>query len=154
MRFFPPQGVSIMTALRILAATSGLFAAACTTASLEDAAPRSLLPAPSVPQPVAATAPDGTVAGADEPDTGRPAATPPSLANARDTGQFPNINVVPKGQTEQISPAQRAATVAELNAARTSQRTGNAAAGVGGEGELRRLARTHSREALEEIESE
>ncbi|MFP1632501.1 hypothetical protein ACLB6G_12240 [Zhengella sp. ZM62] len=154
MRLFMPQGVSMMTALRAAAAASGLIVAACTTASLEDAAPRSLLPPPSVPGAAETPAPAGTVAGADEPDTGRPAPVPPTLSNARDTGQFPNINVVPKGQTAQISPAQRAATVSELNAARNSQRASGAGARVGGEGELRRLGRTHTREALEEIESE
>lgn len=153
MRLFVPQGVSMMTALRTAAAASALLAAGCTTASLEDAAPRSLLPAPSAPGVAAAPAPAGSVA-ATEPDTDRPAPVPPSLSNARDTGQFPNINVVPKGETAQISPSQRAATVSELNAARNAQRATGQGARVGGEGELRRLGRTHTREALEEIESE
>ena len=153
MRLFLLQGVSMMTAMRALLAACVLAAAGCTSASLEDAAPRSLLPPPAAPGPASVAIAEPPAAATDGvQETAAPVA--PSAGRPRDTRQFPNINVVPKGETAQISPAQRAAAVAELNAARQVQKAAGATAGAGSAAELRQLGRDHARRALNDIESE
>ena len=146
----------MMTATRIALLLCAFAAGACTSASLEDAAPRSLLPPPASPAPVAADGTGPSPSPARDAGAGEAPAAPalPPLAKARDTRQFPNINVVPKGQTAQISPAQRAEAVSELNAARNAQRSAGASAGAGSAAELNQLGRTHARRALDDIESE
>lgn len=136
---------------------AGMLAAGCTTASLEDAAPRSLMPAPSV---AGAPAPASRPAGAQA-DTQaaavqgeRPPPVPPAMTDARNTGQFPNINVVPEGQTSQISARERAATVWELRQARKVQDWNRSKTEVLSDEELRRLGKTHAQETLKQIENE
>lgn len=78
----------------------------------------------------------------------------PTVAGARDTDTFPNLNIVPRGETEQFTASDRQAKVAELSAIRA--RTQGQARGGPNAAEtqrLRRVGATHADEALREIEA-
>ena len=132
-----------------LAATlAGMMAfGGCRTASLEDVAPASLAPATGTVGPA-----DSALAGSPT-EPGTPVQPVQEGDSVRNTGQYPNLNIVPAGETAQISEEERAAKTAELNAAR--QEAQSAAGKQDNEAEkLRRLARKHAQEALDQIEVE
>ncbi|MBZ0164766.1 MAG: hypothetical protein K8H74_18890 [Notoacmeibacter sp.] len=119
----------------------------CRTASLEDVAPTSLLP------PTSAVATLETVPGESQTATATQVDKVQEGDGARNTGRYPNLNIVPTGETAQISEEERVAKVAELNAAK--QEAQSPAGKKGDQAEkLRRIARKHAQEALEQIEAE
>ena len=154
----------------IILAVAGLAASGCSTTSLEDAAPRpvaqqslapqTLMPSPSSPGQSAATA----AAATPEPVAGAPAATAaktdtqtygPSDSAPVDTGTYPNINNVPKGETAQMTPAERAAMIQELAAARQGTAVGaKAQPGNSSPDAMKKIGATHAKDALAEIEAQ
>lgn len=121
----------------------------CRTTSLEDVAPTSLTPPP---EPVAVTeaASDPQTASAVSAAPGEPGRKDDE---ARNTGRYPNLNIMPAGETAQISEEERAAKIAELEAAKEEARSAGGKNGDKAE-KLRRIARKHAEEALEEIKAE
>lgn len=132
--------------IRLFQAT--LFAGAlagCTTASLEDAAPLASVPTPTVKPDIQETAALADTAIAE---TAKPAGT---AGKASDTGAFPNLNVQPAVAAEQLTAEEKAAKIAELEAAKAGQ--GNKAGASAAElAKLKKLAKTHGSEALKKIE--
>ena len=134
-------------------------------------APKQLLPAPSAPgkasqvepaqtaaaQAAASKTPDTTTADAKPADAkakpAKPAATVASADGApEDTGTYPNINNVPKGETGQMSPEQRAALMRELAQARGGQKAAGAKpSGLTTVQQMRKLGNQHTKEALKTI---
>jgi hypothetical protein len=77
-----------------------------------------------------------------------------SSGEPKNTGAFPNLNIPPQSAAEQISAQQKAATLAELKAARAGQKAPPGAAGTpASQARLKKLATSHATEALEEIEN-
>lgn len=74
---------------------------------------------------------------------------------ARNTGEFPNLNIVPEGETEQFTPSERAAKTRELAATRAASisQAGSLPPQRGDPAELRQLGATHAEETLKKIES-
>jgi len=77
-----------------------------------------------------------------------------STGEPKNTGTFPNLNVAPQAATTQISPEEKQAHIEELLAAQQGQ-----AAKAPGKTPtdpvlLRKLADTHAKDALAEIESQ
>lgn len=116
----------------------------CRTTSLEDVAPTSLTP-PA--EPVAETE-----TMASDPQTSS-AAPGQEGGGARDTGRYPNLNIMPSGETAQISEEERAAKIAELEAAKKEAQSAGGKNGDEAE-KLRRIARKHAEETLKEIKAE
>ena len=72
----------------------------------------------------------------------------------RNTGTFPNLNILPQAAAKQISAQQKAARLAELRAARTGQTAPPGSAGTSAsKARLKKLASSHATEALKEIEN-
>ncbi len=140
MVFFPgrgPQraaaylGGAVFGAVAALAVLSG-----CATATIEDAVPQGALEQP-----------------ADAADT--EAAEKAVSSGAPDnTGEYPNLNEVQRGELEQMTPAEKQAYLEKLRAARAEQASGGAKGGGPGarQAELKKIARTHDEEALKQIE--
>ncbi len=116
----------------------------CRTASLEDVAPNSLVP------PTA----ENTAAVAPAEPQARDTATgeTPEAPGARNSGKYPNLNIIPKGETEQLTAGDRAASIAELNSARKDARSTGGDSSEDEAERLRRIARKHAQETLEQIE--
>lgn len=121
-------------------------AAGCTTASIEDAAPvaaTSFPPPPASGGAAATTAAGGPVAAQALQEEKAPL----------NTGRFPNLNVTPAKAAEQITAADKEASVAELKAEQKRQATGAASVSPDDEAdELRELGSTHADDALKTIE--
>lgn len=101
---------------------AAVLAGGCTTASLQDAAPKTASAA-------AADSTDGPI----------------------DTGTYPNLNVKPQPAADQLSDNEAAGQKSALEAAKAGQ--GNARGASAAEmARLRKLAKLHGKEALEEIE--
>jgi hypothetical protein len=123
--------ISPSRALPIVACAALLALAGCAGTSIEDAVPSGAL----------ASQPATTVG------------TGPSAP--RQTGQFPNLNIVPTAATEQFSDAEASATTSELLLAQQRARRTVASLSKPGEGErLRVLGNTHGAAAISEIEGE
>jgi hypothetical protein len=94
-------------------------------------------------------------------DTASPAATQTSAVGGdiqgegRNTGTFPNLNVPPAVAAEQITPEEKEAKLAELNAEKQQQAAeGASARPTTSPAELKKVASTHAQEALKQIEGE
>lgn len=75
------------------------------------------------------------------------------LANALTPDGYPNINVVPRGETVALSNADKAQLLRDLSAARARQARGDTSPATAAEiARLIRLARLHGVEAIAEIE--
>lgn len=70
------------------------------------------------------------------------------------TGTFPNLNIVPRGETEQFTGAERTAKMRELAAARRQniRETARPADTARERARLSRLGRTHVPDTLKAIE--
>lgn len=92
----------------------------------------------------------GACAGGNSVDT-----APQSLeAGPKNTGSFPNLNIVPKPATTQFTAQQRAAKMSELASDRQqAQGSGGSAPPPGDAVEMNKLARNHAKDALKQIES-
>ncbi len=126
--------------IRILAAALLLSAGGCTTSNLSDIAPTAAVtptPRPADGQP------------AEE------AATPEKPADGAgptDTGTFPNLNTKPDAATGQFAKTEADAKIAELKAAKAGQGTKNGASAAE-IARLKKLAKSHAAETLDEIEN-
>lgn len=75
------------------------------------------------------------------------------LATALTKDGYPNINVVPRGETVPLSDSEKSQLLADLAAAKARQARGDTSAATAAEiARLRTLARMHGVEALEQIE--
>ena len=88
-------------------------------------------------------------------------AVPVSAAEAQpapafsEPGEYPNLNVIPTPAAAQFTPEERRAETAMLQSIREQQSRTAASQRVENETtELRRLARRHAKQALDEIESQ
>lgn len=140
----------------------------CATASLEDAAPTTAaidatLPEQTVAVPTPTPLTGGTVSGmsgsapaslgaATVADAEIPAAG--NLATASQTGQYPNLNIVPTAAAPQLTAAERNAKLAELAAAQRQAVRGASGKPTANEAKLKKLAKTHAQSALKEIEGQ
>lgn len=89
----------------------------------------------------------GTGAGGSAPQSSA------ALIGPKDTGTFPNLNIVPQSAAPQFTDDQKNAKLAQLAADRTRAKA--AASGAGGKAdpaELARLGRTHGSDTLKQIE--
>lgn len=79
---------------------------------------------------------------------------PPRSGQPVNTGSYPNINIVPEGQTVQLSNAEAAAMKAQLYSEQDAQRLPGepASAYVARLKRLQQLGSTHAAAALAEIE--
>jgi hypothetical protein len=75
-----------------------------------------------------------------------------AVPGARDTGTYPNLNIPPRAETDQLTDEEAAARLAELQARRNSQ---NAQPGSTRReaDRLLLLKRTHAEKTIEEIEN-
>jgi hypothetical protein len=122
--------ISSCRVLPILVGATMLALAGCAGVSIDDAVPAG-----------AQSSPSATTVG-----------TGPSAP--RQTGEFPNLNVVPKPATEQFTEAEASATTSELRLAQERARRTVQSLSAPGEGErLRVLGNTHGDKAIVEIES-
>lgn len=132
----------------------------CATASLEDAAPTTAAIDATLPeQTVAVPTPTPLNGGvsvasaaaatsvADIPAAGMSAA-------ASQTGQYPNLNIVPTAAAPQLTAAERNAKLAELAAAQRQAVRGASGKPTANEAKLKKLAKTHAQSALKEIEGQ
>jgi hypothetical protein len=111
------------------------LAPGCATSTAGDAAPT---PAIAATEPTPATVTEVQL----------------SSGEPRNTGTFPNLNIPPQSAAAQIGAQQKAARLAELNAARSGQKAPPGAAGTSAsKARLKKLASTHATEALKEIEN-
>jgi hypothetical protein len=75
------------------------------------------------------------------------------LATALTPDGFPNINVVPRGETVPLSNAEKSQLLADLAAAKARQASGDTSPATAAEiARLRQLARRHGIAAIEQIE--
>jgi hypothetical protein len=120
------------------------LASGCATSTTGDAAPTATAtPAAQAPAIAAAEPTPGTVTEVQL-----------SSGEPKNTGTFPNLNIPPQSAAPQISAEQKAARLAELKAARTSQTPPPGSADTSAsKARLKKLASSHAAEALEEIEN-
>lgn len=79
----------------------------------------------------------------------------PSDSAPVDTGTFPNINNVPKGETAQMTPEERAAMIRELAEARQGAATGaKGQPGNSSPAAMKKIGATHAKDALAQIEAQ
>ena len=74
------------------------------------------------------------------------------MQGPKDTGAFPNLNIVPKSAAPQFTPDQSRAKLAQLKAVQTSQASPRSAPPPSDASTLSTLAKTHGGETLESIE--
>ncbi|CAG1002864.1 hypothetical protein RHIZO_02970 [Rhizobiaceae bacterium] len=154
------RGIALITF-----AVAGL--SGCTTASLEDAAPLAATVEATLPEQITtiptptpvsgdavAAIPDaGATAAADSVEATESAAVD-AQGSARQTGQYPNLNIVPTAAAPQLTAAEKNAKLAELEAARRQAVGGASGKPVSNDAKLKKLARTHAEEALKQIEGQ
>jgi hypothetical protein len=149
----------------IVAALSG-----CATTSIEEIAPVAATAKQPLPEltsaiPTPSTAPEpasASVAAAPEAAGGRAVAAAGGAAAAggegqgsgNNTGRFPNLNVVPVAAAPQLTASERRAKLAELEAARKKAVEGVSGKTQSSEARLKKLAKSHAKDALEKIEGQ
>lgn len=74
--------------------------------------------------------------------------------SGNNTGQFPNLNVVPVAAAPQLTASEQRAKLAELEAARKKAVRGASGKTQANETRLKKLAKSHAEDALEEIEGQ
>lgn len=114
----------------------------CTTSRLEDAVPEAALVQDKVVEPL------------DDEANIDALTAETATEGAVNTGQFPNLNTSPGGATAQMTDTERDSYLAELRAAKAAQGGAEGAASSTSAAELRHIAESHDKEALEEIEGE
>ncbi len=126
--------------------------AGCATATIEDAVPV----ASSDAAPVPGQRPETVVAeNAAQPREGDVPELAGNTRKGNDTGTFPNLNVAPSVANDQLTDEEKKTKLAELNAARQSQAAGSKSTGTTtGKAQLRKLATTHAKQTLKEIEGD
>jgi hypothetical protein len=147
------------TAVVIGFAAPVLALSGCTSANIEDVVPssstasQSMLPA-AAPLP----APNDATAGASVAavETAPAPVEAASAGAAKNTGVYPNLNIAPQAANEQISPEEKAAQIAAMQAAKSSHaaKAASARKGTADPNALRVLAKTHAADALKKIEGQ
>jgi hypothetical protein len=121
----------------------------CATATIDNAVPEAAMAAEPLPVPVQAgeVAPATTASSAAVP-------TPTTTLMPKNTGQYPNINVMPVGETAQFTPTDEAATRALLADAKANQQLQGESTAAYQERlkRLRLLAKTHAKDTISQIE--
>ncbi|MBO6716556.1 MAG: hypothetical protein JJ913_01225 [Rhizobiaceae bacterium] len=74
------------------------------------------------------------------------------VPGARNTGTYPNINVAPQAETEQLTDEEAASQLVNLQSRRDAQNAAPASQATEVE-RLRRLRQTHAEETIEQIEN-
>jgi len=141
-----------------LMAFAALGIAGCTTTNLEDVAPQ----AAAVEEPAQAESavllPQATASGAPSSDdgavdaAGQPSGEGEMKRSGRDTGQYPNLNIVPVPAAPQLTSSDRKEKFAELDAALNKAKRIAALKAESHEAALKKLAETHAADALKQIE--
>jgi len=128
--------ISTSRALPMLACAAALALSGCAGVSIDEAVPAGTHSSQAATQ----TASAATVG------------TGPSAP--RQTGQYPNLNIVPQPATEQFTDAEANATTSELRQAQSRAQRTVQSLSAAGEGErLRVLGNTHGDAVLGEIEA-
>ena len=111
----------------------------CATATIDNAVPQAALESPA---PLA------------DPTQPPLVAAKPALPN--NTGQYPNINVMPVGETAQFTPTDEAATRALLDDAKSGQQAQGESTAAYQERlkRLRLLAKSHATDTIKQIEGQ
>lgn len=138
------------TAAAVLLMSAALPLAACTTASIDDVAPVTAASA-TAPQPL----PPPTAPGAAGPALAsvEDNAVEP-VSGPRNTGAYPNLNITPGTAAEQLTPAQKAALLAELRAKQAKAAADVAKARPADQLDaLTELGARHGDEVLKQIEA-
>lgn len=133
----------------ILLAMLAMALGGCTTPSLQDVAPTAALPTPR-PETTAPTPPDSAKPAQAAAES--PPAEPVVAETAPAKGDYPNLNVRPGAAASQLTEAEKAAEIARLKGVRQAQAGKAEGAAPSDVNRLRKLARTHAAEALDEIE--
>ena len=118
----------LLSIATMLTAALGVFLlSSCATATIDNAVPQAALESPT--------------------------ATP---AQPNNTGQYPNINVLPVGETAQFTPTDEAATRALLDDAKAGQQAQGESTAAYQERltRLRLLAKSHATDTIKQIESQ
>jgi hypothetical protein len=135
--------------------SAALPLAACTTASIDDVAPATSASAPAAstaPQPVPRPDEPGVSEQALATVEGNAAAAEPATG-PRNSGVYPNLNVTPGTAAAQLTPAEKAAMLAELRAKQEGAAAAVAKARPADQLEaLRELGERHGDDVLKEIE--
>jgi len=146
-RFDAPQFLRVGRGLRIiLCAILPALASGCASTSIEDALPGASASSTGATQQGTASA-SSQAAGA---------AVAAADAGPRDTGSFPNLNIIPQVANDQITDDEKTAQTTNLRA--TQQGAATTAAGLGkGMADpalLRKLAAQHAADALKKIDAQ
>ncbi len=158
--------VAVMTFFRRFSKTSSALAvvllalAGCATATIDNAVPTSAQATAQDPMPAPAQA-GGAAAFPEGPQTATLAVAPedkpvpPRSGAPINTGSYPNINVVPEGQTSQLSNAESANLRSSLYAEQAAQRLPGepVEAYIARLRKLQSLGSTHAAAALKQIEA-
>ena len=75
-----------------------------------------------------------------------------AVPGARNTGSYPNLNIPPRAETEQLTDEEASARLAALRDQRASQKALPTTASNEAE-RLKKLKRTHAEDTLNEIEN-
>ncbi len=75
-----------------------------------------------------------------------------AVPGARNTGTYPNLNIPPQAETEQLTDEEAAERLAALQSRRDAQKSQSSSTRTQTD-RLLRLKRTHADETLEEIEN-
>jgi len=132
----------------------------CATASLEDAAPTTAAIDATLPEQTVAVPTPTPLNGGVSVASGAAATSVADIpaagmsAPARQTGQYPNLNIVPTAAAPQLTAAERNAKLAELAAAQRQAVRGASGKPTANEAKLKKLAKTHAQSALKEIEGQ
>ncbi len=120
----------------------------CATATIDNAVEREAL-ATADQQPLPAPTQPDALASA------QPALPSAALARPIKTGQYPNINVLPVGETAQFTPSDEAATRAFLDDAKAGQQAQGESTTAYQERlrRLRLLAKNHANDTINQIEA-
>lgn len=115
----------------------------------------SAVPTPqSSGEPVAATPETVTAAVAAVTDEKPNEVAGETQGAPRQTGQYPNLNIVPTAAAPQLTAAEKNAKLAELEAARKQAVQGASGVPVSNDAKLKKLAKTHAEKVLKQIEGE
>jgi hypothetical protein len=119
----------------------------CATATIDNAVPEAAMAAEPLPMQAGEVAPATTASSAAVP-------TPTTTSTPKNTGQYPNINVMPVGETAQFTPTDEAATRALLADAKANQQLQGESTAAYQERlkRLRLLAKTHAKDTISQIE--
>jgi hypothetical protein len=123
----------------------------CATATIDNAVPQAAQVTPDQ-KPLPTPVQPGEIASANPTVPLLTSTATPSMPN--NTGQYPNINVMPIGETAQFTPTDEAAARALLDSAKAGQQVQGESTAAYQERlkRLRLLAKTHAGDTIKQIE--